>query len=220
MTPEEKFEQETWRLLQKIKEKSLFCGSEEVLWKQSNSDSFDFENGEDTILKNLEKSKAISLEKSYWVSAKFDPDEMSTHVLHINIKKAAFDKIYKEYENKFKHKVDKSDNGVSYEFMPNDKRGYVHFLGGKSIEISEESAKIIYYLYEARKIDGKYKSYHDYNETFKTDIKSGAFTQAIIRVNHRVKKGTKEIVKKIICEQKKSETSPKQINRFRWEVIV
>lgn len=130
MTPEEKLENKTWEILQKIKEEILFQGTLSIIWKQpqkssQNSFSFEFDyiKGEEVILGKFEEKGVLKITTKKLSSPNlplclrpslpkntFDYD----NELYLNILQPKFDEVYKEYENKFNFapKIDeiKNDN--------------------------------------------------------------------------------------------------------------
>ena len=119
MTPEEKFDNKIWEILQKIKEELLFNNTREINWKESkyNPDHkvFSFDRGEKAVLDKLEGMKAIEIKESIGVLVKLpeigDPsystDEIlalyknggiSTQYLNLKVVQPKFDKIYNTYK--------------------------------------------------------------------------------------------------------------------------
>jgi len=122
MTPEEKFDQAIWEVLQKIKEEFLFSGEERILLKERKDDlnhnHFDFNKGEKVIFKKLEDLEAIKMSEGVGVLSKLPELSISgdnhddvmrlsknggvdRHYLYSNILQPKFNKVYEEYRNKF-----------------------------------------------------------------------------------------------------------------------
>ncbi|MFA4818473.1 MAG: hypothetical protein WC621_01385 [Patescibacteria group bacterium] len=119
MTPEEKFDNKIWEILQKIKEGLLFNNTQEINWKESkyNSDhkAFVFDKGEKAVLDKIEGMKAIEIKTGVGVLAKLpqidDPnysiDEIfvlyknggiATQYLNLKVVQPKFDEIYNRYK--------------------------------------------------------------------------------------------------------------------------
>lgn len=119
ISPEEKFNREIWRILQKIKEEALFSNEQEIVWKKQDYDPdrkfFEYERGEKTILEMLEKEGAIKIREGYLVLAKMPSLEIdfsnldyvrrleqsggiTTLTLNIKIQQPKFDELYSQFE--------------------------------------------------------------------------------------------------------------------------
>ena len=66
MTPEEKFDNKIWEILQKIKEEVIFNNTQEIKWKEGkydpeNEEPYSFEKGEKAVLEKLEDLSAIKM---------------------------------------------------------------------------------------------------------------------------------------------------------------
>jgi len=84
------------------------------------------------------------------------------------------------------------------------------------IEFSRNSALIINYLYQSTKLDKKYKSYKDFNNSCNTNIKSPDFRKRISKINRRVCEVTEQLIKEVI--QLEDKTKSTQLNHYRWEI--
>ncbi len=98
MTPEEKFENRTWEILQKIKEEILFSGMLSISWKHSLDpyrSSFSYERGEKAILETLKKKGALKITEE--IHMLMNGSEIDT--LCLNILQPKFDELYEKYKN-------------------------------------------------------------------------------------------------------------------------
>ncbi|MFA5368568.1 MAG: hypothetical protein WC303_01005 [Candidatus Paceibacterota bacterium] len=119
MTPEEKFNNKVWEILQKIKEEILFNNDKEIKWKESRAipdrKPFNFDKGEKATLDYLKKINTIKMRESFSVLCKLpeigDPnysqDEFIAllhnggiidNCLYLKILQPKFDEIYNKYK--------------------------------------------------------------------------------------------------------------------------
>lgn len=120
MTPEEKFDNKVWEILQKIKEEAIFTDNQEIKWKEQKYDPnhklFAFDRGEKAVLDKLKKINAVKIKEGCSVLTKlpeityhnYNDDEVrrlwnnggiSSHYLYIKILQPKFDEVYRLYES-------------------------------------------------------------------------------------------------------------------------
>lgn len=107
MTPEEKFDNKVWKILQKIKEEILFGETHFITWRIQKPDIFShknetftsFEKGEKAVLNKLQELGALKMETCLGATLTnmYDVD-WNDLILYLKILQPKFDEIYKKYQ--------------------------------------------------------------------------------------------------------------------------
>lgn len=132
--------------------------------------------------------------------------------------KKQIDNKYQKVKNKKPNKEINHNEKISYEYdsygIPT---GILKIKGSPNITFTKHPAKVIAFFYDIKEFDSEYKNYKHYNkydQAVMKPITSNDFNKRIKKINDRVSRNTKHLIRKIII---KKELTPKQEpNLYKW----
>lgn len=109
-----------------------------------------------------------------------------------------------------------NNQAIQYIYNPIQKTGILK-IDKEELEFKKIPAIIINYFYELKNITKEFKTYSDFKNNTSKLLHSDEFRKKIASINKRVNKTTNGIVKEIIALKEKNQ--PKEINKYRWEIL-
>lgn len=168
------------------------------------------------ILRSKSLEFMAQLEKAYVKIDSFRPQDEPFIKTLVGIDKAIDHHLSLDYKINQKREqiLIKSSKPILYDYKGG--LGFLKINNYPTIEFKGVVSSIVNFFYKLADIDDGYKTYRDFENKEKRQIKSSEFSKKIIAINKRVERETSKAIKKIICAAENEKTT--ETNKYKWRI--